>query len=103
MFKKEKRFSFRKDVPKNKIVTPLFVLRHETSETPLYAVIASKTVSKKSVHRNKAKRVFIEALREVLSKGDNKHTLVFFLRRPFSEYQKSGIMIELENLITRIN
>lgn len=119
MFTRSLRFSFRKDVPKAKRVTPQYIVRFQQSEHPTFAVVAGKVVSKKSVERNRAKRVFTHALKEALSKQKNEFTLVFFLRAPFHEYKKSGIMetslhessvnsqanltAELESLIREIN
>lgn len=103
MFKKSHRFSFRKGAPRQKLVTHLFILRFQKSEIPTYAVVAGKVVSKKAVLRNTAKRTFIASLKETLEKTPNSYDLVFFLRRPFVEYQKSVIMGELENSIKRIN
>lgn len=102
MFKRSQRFSFRIGVPKKKIVTPFFILRFEQADSPTYAVVVSKTVSKKAVHRNKIKRLFLQILKEELSKQPNPHTLVFFLRRPYTEYSKSAIILELQNLFQKL-
>lgn len=103
MFKKPQRFSFKTGVPKQKIISPLFIIRFQKTDTPTYAVIAGKTVSKKAVHRNRAKRMVREALSEILKSSSNNTTIVIFLRRPFVEYQKSVIIQELQNFVTNIN
>ncbi len=104
MFKKEDRFSFRHGLPKQKKITPLFIVRFQKVETePKYAVVVGKKVSKKAVLRNKTKRVFTQALKEVLEKNKNEYDLLFFLRLSFHEYQKSGIMVELEKILLEIN
>jgi ribonuclease P protein component len=103
MFKKQDRFSFRSGVPKEKLVTPLFILKFQKSTDPKYAVVVGKRVSKKAVQRNKAKRLFTQALQEILKEKTNNNDLVFFLRLPYTEYQKSAIISELENLISKLN
>lgn len=104
MFKRSQRFSFRRGSPKAKRITPLFILRFQKAiQAPKYAVVAGKIVSKKAVLRNRAKRVFIQALKEVLLKNPNFYDLVFFLRLPFHEYKKSAIIGEIESVITNIN
>lgn len=85
------------------MVTPLFILRFQKSDNPKYAVVAGKIVSKKAVLRNRVKRIFLVSLSEILKTNTNTNDLVFFLRRPFVEYQKSAIIGELENVIRRIN
>lgn len=102
MFKKSQRFSFRTGVPKNKIVTPLFILKFAKTNTAQYAVVTSKSVSKKAVHRNKVKRLFTEIIRELFEKNEKTYTLVFFLRSPYTQYTKSAIITELKNLLARI-
>jgi len=111
MFKKQDRFSFGRGLPKSKKVTPYFVVRFQKSDPstdsassgPKYAVVTSKKVSKKAVLRNKTKRVFLQALKEILEKSVNEYDLIFFLRLPSHEYQKSGIMVELEKILLEIN
>lgn len=103
MFKRSQRFSFRHGVPKKKIVTPLFILRFQEETEPRYAVVASKSVSKKAVHRNKVKRIFLQILKDLLEKQPNNNTLVFFLRRPYTEYSKSAIILELQNLFQKLD
>lgn len=102
MFKREHRFSFKTGTPKKKIVTPMFIVRYQESSAPKLAVVVGKRVSKKAVQRNRVKRIFTESLREELSKGKNNNDLVFFLRLPFSEYQKSAIINELQNLFNKL-
>jgi ribonuclease P protein component len=106
MFKRSQRFSFRTGVPKKKIVTPLFILRFQEAnpqdDGPKYAVVASKSVSKKAVHRNRVKRIFLQILKELLEKQPNNNTLVFFLRRPYTQYSKSAIILELQNLFQKL-
>lgn len=103
MLKRQFRYSFSKGVPHQKLITPLFILRYERSDTPTLGVVSGKVVSKKAVERNRAKRIFLATLQEVFLKKENKHTLVFFLRRPFVEYQKSAIIGELQNTLGKIN
>lgn len=104
MFKRSQRFSFRKGSPKQKRINPLFVLRFQKAEdTPKYAVVTGKIVSKKAVLRNRVKRLFVQTLQEVLVKTPNSYDLVFFLRRPSHEYQKSSIIGEVESIIAEIN
>ena len=104
MFKRSQRFSFRKGSPKQKRINPLFVLRFQkTEDTPKYAVVTGKIVSKKAVLRNRVKRLFVQTLQEVLVKTSNSYDLVFFLRRPSHEYQKSSIIGEVESIIAEIN
>ncbi len=103
MFKKAQRFSFRNGAPKSKLNTPLFFVRFTQSETPTYGVVVSKSVSKKATQRNKVKRLTLVCLQELLSKTNNSQTIVLFLKRPYTEYQKSGIITELENILERIN
>lgn len=102
MFKTSQRFSFRTPVPKNKIINPFFVLKYQTTENPKYAVITSKAVSKKAVHRNKVKRLFIRELKNTLVNTKKSYTLVFFLRRPYTEYSKSAIITELQNTLAQL-
>lgn len=101
MFKKSQRFSFRRRVPRNKIVSPFFILKYEASDEPKYAVVTSKAVSKKAVHRNKTKRMFIFELKNALP-STKTYTLVFFLRRPYTEYSKSAIITELQNVLAKL-
>ena len=103
MFKKTQRFSFGKGVPKNKFVTPLYVLRFQKTETPTYAVVVSKSVSKKATQRNKIKRLFITELQKILKTTTLSMDMVFFLRRNFQEYTKSGIISELKFTISKIH
>lgn len=103
MFKKTQRFSFKKGVPRKKIITPLFFVRFQVSNSPTYAVVAGKSVSKKSVQRNRIKRLTREILKEILKSTSNKFDLVIFLRQPFVEYKKSVIIQELQNIIHKIN
>lgn len=106
MFKRSQRFSFRSGVPKQKLTTPLFLVRFQKSDPPAggpkFAVVAGKKVSKKAVHRNRAKRIFILALQEILEKNTNEYDLVFFLRLPYTEYQKSAIISELQNVLSKL-
>ena len=108
MFKRSQRFSFRKGSPKQKRINPLFVLRFQKADPtaasgPRYAVVTGKIVSKKAVLRNRVKRLFVQTLQEVLVKTPNSYDLVFFLRRPSHEYQKSSIIGEVESIIAEIN
>ncbi len=103
MFKKAQRFSFRKGAPKLKFSTPLFFVRYELADSPTYGVVVSKSVSKKATQRNTVKRLTLLCLKEVLSKRQNTATCVFFLRRPYTDYQKSGIINELDSILDRIN
>ncbi|MGE5041678.1 MAG: ribonuclease P protein component [Candidatus Levyibacteriota bacterium] len=103
MFKKSSRYSFGKGVPRQKSVTPFYVLRFQKSEDPTYAVVVGKKVSKKATQRNKVKRMFISCLQEELKKIPNSYDLVFFLRLSYQEYQKSAIMDELSRLLVRLN
>lgn len=103
MFKRALRFSFSKGSPRQKIVRPLFIVRYQKSDTPSFAIVAGKVVSKKAVERNRVKRIFLLALQEVLNKQKNSNTLVFFLKRPYDEYLKSGIITELEEILKDIN
>lgn len=103
MFKKTQRFSFGKGIPKNKFATPLFIVRFQKSDTPTYAVVVSKSVSKKATQRNKVKRMFIAQLQELLKATTIPHDMVFFLRRNFQEYTKSGIISELKFTISKIH
>ena len=103
MFKRTLRYSFKKGSPKQKLVTPLFILKFQESSEPKYAVVSGKVVSKKAVERNRAKRVFVSALKEIVEKNPISYDLVFFLRRPYEEFQKSAIISELENLISQLN
>jgi ribonuclease P protein component len=104
MFKKSSRFSFRHGAPKQKLITPYFVLRYQQSATePVYGVVCGKVVSKKAVLRNRTKRVFINTLQEFLKTNPSSFDLVFFLRRPFSEYKKSVIIDELQETFAKLN
>lgn len=103
MFKQSQRFSFRNGAPKQKIITPLYILRFQKSDAPRYAVVAGKVVSKKAVLRNRTKRIFIVALKEVFEKSTVSCDLVFFLRRPYTEYTKSAIIAELQDLLGKLN
>lgn len=104
MFKRSQRFSFRKGPPKQKRINPLFVLRFQKSEDePKYAIVTGKIVSKKAVLRNRVKRMFMQTLQELLASTPNSYDLVFFLRRPSHEYQKSAIIGEIESIIAEIN
>ncbi|MFI5265130.1 MAG: ribonuclease P protein component [Candidatus Levyibacteriota bacterium] len=104
MFKRSQRFSFRRGTPKLKRITPLFILRFQKSEeTPKYAVVTGKIVSKKAVLRNRVKRIFLQSLKEVIAETPNSYDLVFFLRRPSHEYQKSSIIGEIKDVIAGIN
>lgn len=104
MFKKSSRFSFRNGAPKQKLITPLLVVRYQKSKAePVYGVVCGKVVSKKAVLRNKTKRLFIHTLQETLKTTPNSHDLVFFLRRPFSEYKKSVIIDELQGVLAKLN
>ncbi len=102
MFKKILRFSFRNGAPKNKLITPLFVLRYQKSDTPTYGVVAGKIVSKKAVLRNKTKRMFLTILQTVLQEHGLHYDLVFFLRRPYTEYSKSVIITELQEVARKL-
>lgn len=102
MFKKSQRFSFRKGAPKAKIIVPLFLVRFEKTDTPTYGVVVSKQVSKKAVHRNRVKRIFISTLQEAIKDKAQTHTLVFFLRRPYTEYSKSVIIDELQSVLAKL-
>lgn len=104
MFKKSSRFSFRNGAPKHKIITPLLVVRYQKSlSEPVYGVVCSKVVSKKAVLRNRTKRIFINTLQEYVISNQNSHDLVFFLRRPFSEYKKSVIIDELRGVLAKLD
>lgn len=103
MFKRNLRFTFKTGIPKAKRVTPLYILRFQESKSPRFTVVAGKVVSKKAVERNRVKRMFLDALKEVLKKQKNDFTLVFFLRAPYAEYKKSGIITELEFLVPKLN
>jgi ribonuclease P protein component len=99
MLNRSQRFSFRTGAPKLKIITPLFMVRYQLSETePKYAVVVPKKVSKKAVQRNRVKRIFIQTLQEFLANNKNGYDLVFFLRLPYTEYKKSVIMQSLRDL-----
>jgi len=102
MLKKQQRFSFRKGAPKHKLITPLFVLKFQKSEHPTFAVVVSKSVSKKATQRNKIKRMFILQLQEALKTNQLQFDLVFFLRRNFQDYTKSSIMNELLFTVSKI-
>ncbi len=102
MFKKILRFSFRNGAPKNKLIRPLFVLRFQKSENPTYGVVAGKVVSKKAVLRNKTKRLFLALLKEALTQQGIHYDLVFFLRRPYTEYSKSVIITELQEVLGKL-
>ncbi len=103
MFKKSQRFSFKKGIPKEKIISPLFVFRYQKSDNPKFGVIAGKKVSKKAVLRNKAKRMVREAITNACKNAQNSYTIVVFLRMPFHEYKKSAIIHEVERVILRLN
>ncbi|HMS22228.1 MAG TPA: ribonuclease P protein component [Candidatus Levybacteria bacterium] len=103
MFKKIQRFSFKSGAPKQKIITPSFVFRYQKSETPTYAVIAGKKVSKKAVLRNKGKRMVREAIINACKNLQNSYTIVVILRLPFQEYKKSAIIDEVEQVVARLN
>lgn len=103
MLKRSKRFSFRTGIPKQKTVTPFFILRYQKSNDPKYAVVVSKSVSKKAVLRNRVKRLFIQQLQEMLLEKPHNYTLVFFLRRPCTDYSKSVIITELESVFERLD
>lgn len=104
MFKRTQRFSFRRGAPKAKRIHPLFIVRFQkATDTPHYGVVTGKNVSKKAVLRNRTKRVFLDALKEVVLKTPNTFDLVFFLRMPAHEYTKSAIIGEIENTIISIN
>ena len=95
MFKRSQRFSFRRGAPRAKKILPLFIVRFQKSEgESRYAVVTGKVVSKKAVLRNRTKRVFIQTLKEILENTPNSYDLVFFLRLPAQEYQKSSIIGE---------
>lgn len=103
MLKKTQRFSFKKGFPKSKLISPLFVVRFQKSESPTYAVVVSKSVSKKAVVRNSIKRRFTKELQDILSESTNSFDLLFFLRKNFQEYNKSGIINELHFMLKKIN
>lgn len=103
MFKKVQRFSFRNGAPRLKLSTPLFFVRYELADTPTYGVVVSKSVSKKATQRNTAKRLVLLCLKEALLKRQNASTFVLFLRRPYTEYQKSVIITEVESILDRVN
>lgn len=104
MFKRQQRFSFKHGAPKQKLITPLFIVRFQkATDAPKYGVVTGKIVSKKAVLRNRVKRAFIQAIKEILLKNPNSYDLVFFLRLPSHEYKKSAIIGEIENMIQSIN
>lgn len=98
MLKRSQRFSFKTGAPKKKIITSLFVVRYQKSEEPRFAVVVGKKVSKSAVNRTRVKRVFIQTLQEKIQKSKNGNDLVFFLRLPYTAYQKSAIMQALDDL-----
>lgn len=102
MFKKSERFSFKNRLPKNKYHDPLFTLRYEASQNPVYGIITSKRVSKKAVQRNWAKRMFTQALQEVVAETSNGYSFVFFLKQPYTQYSKSAIILELQKLLEKL-
>lgn len=102
MLKKNLRFSFRKGAPKNKLINPLFVLRYQKSSTPTFGVVVSKIVSKKAVIRNRTKRMFLIVLQDLLIQQGLHYDLVFFLRRPYTEYSKSVIISELQEIAKKL-
>lgn len=87
MFKKEQRYSFRKKLPASSFNTIFFTLRFEKSVDKSFSsgIVVSKKVDRLAVRRNKLKREFVHALKEVIKDKKITYSLVFFLKKASSE------------------
>lgn len=86
MLNKDRRYSFRKGVPKKSIVATTCMLRYQPNpEGPKVAVVVSKKVDKKAVVRNRLKRRFYHIVEEILHENVIPFDVVFFLREGIKE------------------
>jgi len=102
MFGKEKRYSFRKGLPKKVFSTPYFTLRYGKVEGNLAkrAVVVSKKVSKKSVIRNKIKRKILVLLEEYLE--DKEFDVVVYVKPSITEAEEDLIINTIKDAASKI-
>lgn len=98
MFKKDRRYSFGKGLPSRYYNTNYFTLRYQKNEEgkSLCAVVVGKKVDKKASTRNRLKRQFTHALKEILTNNDIHYDLVFYLKNTIQglDFQKMKQHIE---------
>lgn len=87
MFEKERRYSFKKGLPKKVISTPYFTLRYGDTgdDKGTNAVVVSKKVSKKAVTRNKIKRRILSVLKEHLGEKEDRLDIVIYTKPQINE------------------
>jgi len=104
MFEKEKRYSFKKGLPRKAISTPYFTLRYgaASGDTGTNAVVVSKKVSKKAVTRNQIKRKILNILRQHLAEKNDTIDLVIYVRPQIIGIEDAQIENVLKESISKI-
>lgn len=104
MFKKRYRYSFKKGLPGNSLASEFFNLRWQKNSQgkPQVAAVVGRKFAKKAVVRNRAKRVFLHALKEVLKGKNLAVDLVFYLKPEIISKNFLEIKNEIEKTLTKI-
>ncbi len=104
MLKKEQRFSFKDELPKKIISSPLFVLRYQKKNISKFkcAVVVSKRVDKKAVVRNRLKRVFFSILENIEKERAMPFNMVFFLKKQVLSKDHEYIKREIEKILIKL-
>jgi len=104
MLTRDKRYSFKKGIPRKVLQSSLFLLRYQKNNVEAFraSVVVSKKVSKKAVVRNRVKRVFIEALLKAVGSTATSFDLVFFLRPVIIEKDHEAVYNELVHIFKKL-
>jgi len=68
--------------------------------TPKFSFVVSKKVAAKAVERNRIKRRGYEAINELLKKGFNKKSGVFFAKKGISKLTFKELKEEIKSLLS---
>jgi len=104
MFKKEQRYSFKKNLPSKYLNNQYFNLRYEKNESEglRVAVVIGKKIDKRATVRNKLKRIFKNAIKENLKEKTVNYGLVFFLKKSLLQLDFEKIKGEIAKALKEI-
>lgn len=104
MLKKDQRFSFKDELPKKIISSPLFVLRYQKNNDSEIkcAVVVSKRVDKRAVARNRLKRIFLNIIEDISKNKAMPFNMVFFLKKEVLGKEQNYIKKEIEKILTQV-
>lgn len=103
MFKKSQRYSFRKGVPSKNLNTKYFNLRYQGNNKGEMscAFVAGTKVDKRSVVRNKLKRRYANALKEITQERHISFDLVFYIKRESKDKDYVKIAEEIKKALEK--